>query len=70
MKGIVSVTLTSILSHTGRGGQGRCFEIVSYCSFQVNHDQSHIRPGTRSVFRCGQVVFQWPNMPPPLTCLY
>ena len=32
MRGIVSVTLTSILSHTGRGGQGRCFEIVSKCS--------------------------------------
>ena len=32
MRGIVSVTLTSILSHTGRGGQGRCFEIVSKAS--------------------------------------
>ena len=29
MRGIVSVTRTAILSHTGRGGQGRCFEIVS-----------------------------------------
>ena len=29
MRGIVSVTLTSILSHRGRGGQGRCFEMVS-----------------------------------------
>ncbi len=29
MRGIVSVTLTSIPSHTGRGGHGRCFEIVS-----------------------------------------
>ena len=27
----VSVTLTSILSHPGRGVQGRCFEIVSKC---------------------------------------
>ena len=29
MRGIVSVTITSILSHPRRAGQERCFEIVT-----------------------------------------
>ena len=29
MRGIISIILASILSDPGRGGQGKCFEIVS-----------------------------------------
>ena len=45
MRGIVSVTLTSILSHTGRGEQGRCFEIVSNLSWSMPRIRA-IRPVT------------------------
>ena len=42
MRGIVSVTLTSILSHRGRGGQGRCFEIVSMSMIPVTYGYARV----------------------------
>ena len=49
MRGIVSVTLTSILSHPGRGGRGKCFEIVSKGSATFFSEATRLPAGCRFV---------------------